>query len=84
MKDRIRRMSKYEKAHIALFVPYTLKHTVGDFANSLRFSGWPQAAFQSLKSILKTNANMGVAGLFCWFQVFYRGNLSLFLIPKHT
>ena len=29
---------KYEKAHIALFVPYTLKHTVGDCANSLRLT----------------------------------------------
>ena len=33
--------------HLSL---YMLKHTVGDFANSLRFSGWPQAAYQSLKA----------------------------------
>ena len=70
-------MSKYEKAHIALFVPYTLKHTVGDFANSLRFNGWLQTTFQS---ILKTIANMGAAG---WFRKLYRVNLKVFLIPKH-
>ena len=50
VKDRIRSMSKYEKVHIALFFPYMLKHTVGDFASRLRFSGEPQAAFQSLKA----------------------------------
>ena len=33
VKDRIRSMSKYEKVHIALFFPYMLKHTVGDFAS---------------------------------------------------
>ena len=27
---------------------------------------------------------MGAAGWLCWFQMFYRVNLSLFLIPKHT
>ena len=36
-KDRIRSMSKYEKVHIALFFPYMLKHTVGEFASRLRF-----------------------------------------------
>ena len=44
-------MSKYEKVHIDLFFPYMLKHTVGDFASRLRFSGEPQAAFQSLKAL---------------------------------
>ena len=32
-----------------LFPPYILKHTVG-VSGSLRFSGWPQASFQSMKA----------------------------------
>ena len=49
VKGRIRNMTKDKYARNANFPPYILKHTVG-VSGSLRFSGWPQASFQSMKA----------------------------------
>ena len=50
VKDKISGVNGYEYVHTDKLSPWFLKQTVGVFGKSLRVSGGPQAAHQSLKA----------------------------------